>query len=173
MRSQKPPATAHKSCPHVADVAPADIAGHWRLQPVEPLVNTYPNVPRNRGIGTRMRRVIARRWLRPASAALGLRQQLGLAAFLLVLRFQTVGSSDINTTLEWREPSYFEEAMTFPFATAAALLPSRATRRRPREARVRPETISLSVIRPALVRGLTFTVEAGAARPNRRIAHRS
>jgi hypothetical protein len=26
---------------------------------------------------------------------------------------------------------------------------------------------------PALVRGLTFTVEAGAARPNRRTAHRS
>ena len=78
--SQKPP--THKSCPHVADVAPADIAGHMAA----------------------------------AGRTAGKTPQTGIH------RQQPMDSgSDL----------------------------------------------------PALVRGLTLTVEAGAARPNRRTAHRS
>ena len=80
VRSQKPP--THKSCPHVADVAPADIAGHMAAAG-----GTAGKTPKRGSIGSS-------RWISGS----------GL---------------------------------------------------------------------PVLVRGLTFTVEAGVARPNRRIAHRS
>jgi ribosomal protein S18 acetylase RimI-like enzyme len=68
---------------------------------------------RNRGIGTAlMRRVIGE------AHAAGLPVRLSVFAsnsaarrFYLCLGFKAVGSSEINTTLEWREPSYSEERM--------------------------------------------------------------
>jgi ribosomal protein S18 acetylase RimI-like enzyme len=76
------------------------------------VIDVALDVPcRNRGIGTAlMRRVIGE------AHAAGLPVRLSVFTsnsaarrFYLYLGFKAVGSSEINTTLEWREPSYSEE----------------------------------------------------------------